>query len=303
MRRRLPLTFALVAFSCCAAVANANGDGGSQASAPAPAPSGGGGHSGGGSARGGGHVPAPAPSGGGRAHAPAPSGSGHAAGGGSRGPAAKSSYGSGSKGSSVGSTAGAASYLGASGQTAAAPGGGGVASNGGGGGSGDGGYGCDHGGPCVDYRDGGVNGGDIYFTNFYFLPGFRPQPGQETYGNTVSYEEHLLTGRRPVGGGSGSGHGSVPYGALLLLDPGATAYGNPGHREQSDFPVLSRMTDLKARYAIVMRDGTAFASTEPPKWSGSRIVGMDRTGKLFSVKASTVDLAASRIPPRPAASP
>ena len=321
MKLRRPATIALVSMACCAALANAGGghaaapaapapSGGGHAAAPAPsggghahapAPSGGGGHAHAPAPSGGGHAHAPAPSGGGRGAAPVPFGGGRAAGGGSRGSAPVPAYGSGgSKGYS--STSGPSSP-GTSGQAGAAPGGGAASSGGGGGGATyDGGFGCGNGGPCGDDAYGGV-GGDIYIINFYFLPGFRPRPAEQPYANTVGYEEHVLTGQHPGGGGGGGGRGSVPEGAVLVLDPGATAYGNPGHREQSDFPIQSRMTDLAVRYAIVMRDGTAFASTDMPKWSGDMIVGRDRTGKLFSVKGSTVDLPASRIPSQPAPSP
>jgi len=287
---RRPLSCALVAAGCglLATAALAAG----AAPAPAPPPS----HA---------AAPAAAPSHG----SAAPSAGGHAGtSGGSHGIAPPLGRGAGSGaagGSRTGSTAGprqvpagATGLAGGSGTTSgASAGGGGVVNMGGRD------VGCGFGGPCEEQAY-DVGSGDLYLINFYFLPGYGPgsSQGQQPYINMAGYEEHLLTGLRPMGGGS-SHPSSMPKGALLLQDPGAGSYGLPVGRDQVAFPVQTRMADVAVRRAIVLRDGTAFATTEEPRWSGALIVGRDRFGKIYSVKASEVDLYASRIPPRPAPAP
>jgi len=72
------------------------------------------------------------------------------------------------------------------------------------------------------------------------------------------------------------------------LVPGA------GTAKVTDLPILTRNTEAVAPYAIILRDGMAFASVDRPKQSGKMIIARDRSGNLFSIRASEVDMAATK---------
>jgi len=298
MRRRLPLTSALVVFACCAAVANANGGGGGgHASAPAPAPSGGSGHSGGsgGSAHGGGGS---SHGGGGSSHGSG--GSAHGSGGSAHGSGGRSAHGSGGSGSGRG-------YGGGSSRGSAPVYGGGGSSRGGnpihGGGSSRTQGSATSPGYVPNYQQAGREGkpGDIPKT--YEFRWVCTIPGGGVYyswaGPCPDYYPEAPAGAQQVGIQRGQATG-YENGTDYATDPWAVGVGpGAGTPRMANLPVLTRTSDMIAPYAVILRDGMAFASVERPRQSGKMIVARDRSGNLFSIRASEVDLAATK----PAAPP
>jgi hypothetical protein len=275
MNRRLPPTLALVAFACCATVANAAGGGG-RASAPAPAPSGGSGH-GGGSAHGGGS---------------------------SRGSGGGASRGSG--GSARGSGGSSRAYGGGSAHGSGPVYGGGTARGGGSV------YG---GGTSRAQGSQGVAVGSLNMP--YTTVARQAQPGvQRNYefrwvcanpGGGVYYswagpcdftpDEPGAAQQAAMGIQRGQATG-FENGTDYATDPWAVGIGpGAGTPRMADLPVLTRSSDTIAPYAVILRDGMAFASTERPKQAGKMIVARDRGGNLFSIKASEVDMAATKPAP------
>jgi hypothetical protein len=86
-------------------------------------------------------------------------------------------------------------------------------------------------------------------------------------------------------------------GANWSTEPWAVGLGLPQHPGSTSLPIFTNLSRVVAPYSIVLRSGTALASMEAPKQSGGLIVGRDRTGRMFSIKASEVDVSATRLPP------
>jgi hypothetical protein len=108
------------------------------------------------------------------------------------------------------------------------------------------------------------------------------------------------TGRLAVGGEIG---GQVGASASALNWPSdAWAAGLPANPHPLAPPILTNRSDEPAAYAIVLHGGAVLATTEAPRQSGNLIVGRDRGGRLFSLKASDVDLR-STLPQAPTAAP
>jgi hypothetical protein len=319
MRRSLLLASALILVCCCAAYASGGG-GGSHASAPTPAPTpppaaAGGSHAGGGSHTGGGSPQV----GGGSPR----TGGGSPRSGAGGGPRAGTAGGT-SHGYAPPSTRGFAAHSQTSttyrppipmvGQrfTGGATGAGQKIYNNY--------YVCDGGGyfyqsyvPCPEGYYGpqgtGWYGGDIYVLAIFLMEGAGGAAAGAGTGadnpNMVGYENHLLTGTHPVGGAPLAGP-MVGVRTVKVVDPGLKGMGLPGsgaRGEKAALPVQTRLSDVAASYVVVLRNGTAFASMVPPSLSGNSVVGRDRTGLLFSVRASEVDLDASHIQASKAASP
>lgn len=151
--------------------------------------------------------------------------------------------------------------------------------------------------PCYDaggYQSGdywdGAQEGDIYILNFYFLP------GRGEVGEAGPAELGGIAQSRPTPGSAIAARSAAPR-ALWMQDPGAASVGMPTSRELvAHMPIQTNLSETPVSYAIVLHDGTALATVQPPKRSGNTIIGKDRTGHLYSVRASEVDLAASRLP-------
>jgi hypothetical protein len=278
MRGRLAVIFALVCLACYVTS-------GRNASA-------GGGHSSGGAA------PAPAPSGGhggGSAH-----GGGSSNGGSSRGGSARG--GSSRGGSSNGGARGYGSGSGHGSGPVPAYGGG---ARGGGGGAG-GGTSRVHGSTAPGYmyvppsRQAGFTGGAKAGT-MEKVQQFRwacRGPGGVYYsfaGPCEDSEEEVVAAQpgaqgmgipRAQGFENGTDYATDPF--AVGLGPGA------GTPRVADLPILTKNSESVAPYAVILRDGMAFASVDRPRQSGKMIVARDRSGNLFSIRASEVDLTATR---------
>jgi hypothetical protein len=153
--------------------------------------------------------------------------------------------------------------------------------------------------PCDDAGPGGdddywagAQAGDLYIVNFWMVPG-SPETGPAGVpgipGGGGAAQQRLPGGHRPT----------VPATAprtVWMQDPGASGAGLPATRDQEALPVQTRLSDTPVSYAVVLRDGTALASVVPPRQSGNMIIGKDRTGHLYSIRATEVDRAASRLP-------
>ncbi len=136
----------------------------------------------------------------------------------------------------------------------------------------------------------GAEPGELYTLNFWIMPG---TPGISETGATGAGG---ATQQRLLGGGRLGAESTGGPRAAWIQDPGANGVGMPTTKEQQQLPVQTRLSDTPVSYAVVLRDGTALASVVPPWQSGAMIVGKDRTGHLYSVRASEVDKAASRLP-------
>ncbi|HEY6320878.1 MAG TPA: hypothetical protein VJA16_04900 [Thermoanaerobaculia bacterium] len=125
---------------------------------------------------------------------------------------------------------------------------------------------------------------------FYSFAGPCPDP--------IVEEDYFFLILVQVGGGQG-GQGGQPPGYLNGREyatdvfPGYAPPG-AGTPKAVDLPIQTRMSDQIAPYSVVLRDGMAYASVEPPRQVGNMVVARDRTGKLFSIKASEVDMGATR---------
>jgi hypothetical protein len=91
---------------------------------------------------------------------------------------------------------------------------------------------------------------------------------------------------RPTGFENGTDYATDPFAVGLV--PGA------GTARVTNLPILTRNMEAVAPYAVILRDGMAFASVDRPRQSGKMIVARDRSGNLFSIRASEVDLAATK---------
>jgi len=85
---------------------------------------------------------------------------------------------------------------------------------------------------------------------------------------------------------NGTDYATDPFAVGLV--PGA------GTPRMADLPILTKNSEAVAPYSVILRDGMAFASVERPRQSGKMIVARDRSGNLFSIRASEVDLAATK---------
>ncbi len=116
-----------------------------------------------------------------------------------------------------------------------------------------------------------------------------------------------VVGSRSLSGMQGQPVGSVGQGgpSVSSLNWAADAWsaGLPARPHPLAPPILTNRTEEPAPYAIVLHGGSALITTEAPRQSGSMIVGRDRSGRLFSLKASEVDLKATNIQTPPAAAP
>jgi len=271
MRRLLPVTFALVCLACFAANASAGGGHSSGGSAPTPAPSGGSAHGGGsghgggsngGSARGGSARGGGSSNGSGRAYG--------AGGGSARGNAP--AYGGGARGGGAGNGGGVSRVHGSTapgyvyvppsrqpGFTAGAKAG----TN-----------------PKFEYRwvcRGPA--GNVYYS--WAGPCYDEYEGPATIAQQAGIPKGQATGFE-----NGTDYATDPF--SVGVGPGA------GTPKVAELPILTRNSDRIAPYAVILRDGMAFASVERPKQSGKMIVARDRSGNLFSIKASEVDMAATK---------
>jgi len=274
MRRRLPVMFALACLACYALDVKNASAAGSHGGGSAPPPSGGSAHgggshgggssSGGGSARGGSSRGGGSSNGSGRSYG---SGSGHGS-----GPA----YGGGGRGGGGGGNGGGISRVHGAAGGSTAPGyvyrppsqQAGFAASAKAGTvervhefrwacRGPGGVYYSFAGPCEDSEEVAVVGQQVGFA--------RAQPS--------GYE-------------NGTDYATDPFAVGLV--PGA------GTARVADLPILTRNTEAVAPYAVILRDGMAFASVERPTQSGKMVVGRDRSGNLFSIRASEVDLSATK---------
>jgi hypothetical protein len=91
---------------------------------------------------------------------------------------------------------------------------------------------------------------------------------------------------QPTGFENGTDYATDPF--TVGLGPGA------GTPRMAALPVLTRNSEAVAPYAVILRDGMAFASVERPRQSGKMIIARDRGGNLFSIRASEVDMAATK---------
>jgi hypothetical protein len=274
MRRRLAVTFALVCLACYAANASAGGSHSSGGSAPAPAPSGGsahgGGSHGGGSSNGGGSS-----RGGGSARGGGSSnGSGRAYGGGSgHGSAPAPAYGGGARGGGAGNGGGVSRVHGST-------------------------------APGYVYQPpsrqpgfaAGAKAGTVERTREYRW--VCRGPGGGVYyswaGPCEDYEDGPAAVQQAMGIPKGQATG-YENGTDYATDPFAVGVGpGAGTPRMTDMPILTRTSDTMAPYAVILRDGMAFASVERPRQSGKMIVARDRSGNLFSIRASEVDMAATK---------
>lgn len=278
MRRRLPVIFALACLACYAIDARdasaAGSHGSSSPPAPAPAPSGGSGsaHGGGGSHGGG-------------------SGSGGSARGGS-------SHGGSSRGGS--SNGSGRSYGGGTGHGSSPAYGGGAR----GGGAGNSGGTRVHGSTAAGYvyRPPSQQSGSAAAAKagtaekvHEFRWACRGPGGVVYYsfaGPCEDSEEAPVVAQEGMARGQASGfENSTDYATDIFavgIVPGA------GTARVTDLPILTRNTEAVAPYSVILRDGMVFASVERPRQSGKMIVARDRSGNLFSIRASEVDLAATK---------
>ncbi len=283
MRRRLPVIFALACLACCVVDARdasaAGSHGGGSAPAPAPAPSGGSAHGGG--SHGGGSA----------------SGGGSARGGSSRGGSSNGSGRSYGGGSGHGS---APAYGGGSGHGSGPVYGGGAR----GGGAGNGGGTRVHGStaPGYVYRPpsqqagfaAGAKAGTVERVHEFRWACRGPGGVYYSFaGPCEDSEEDLAVAQQvgnlraqPTGFENGTDYATDIFAVGLV--PGA------GTARVTDLPILTRNTEAVAPYSVILRDGMAFASVERPRQSGKMIVARDRSGNLFSIRASEVDLAATK---------
>jgi hypothetical protein len=278
MRRRLPVIFALACLACYAldamnardASAAASHGGGS---APAPAPSGGsahgGGSHGGGSAGGGGSARGGSSRGGGSSN-----GSGRSYGSGS-GHGSAPVYGGGARGGGAGNGGGVSRVHGSSGSTAA-------------------GYVYRPPSQQAGFTAGAKAGTVERVHEFRWVC---RGPGGGVYysfaGPCEDFEEVPAAGQQAgipraqtSGFENGTDYATDPFAVGLV--PGA------GTARVTDLPILTRNTEAVAPYAVILRDGMAFASVDRPTQSGKMIVARDRSGNLFSIRASEVDIAATK---------
>jgi hypothetical protein len=270
MRRRLPVIFAMIClagYALDARTASAAGSHGG-GSAPAPAPTGGsahgGGSHGGGSASGGGSGRGGSSRGGGSSN-----GSGRSYGGGS-GHGSAPAYGGGARGGAGngggvsrvhGSTAPGYVYRPPSQQagfTAGAKAG------------------------TVDrvheFRWACRGPGGVY----YSFAG----PCEDSEEGPAVAQQVGMSRAQPSGFENGTAYATDPFSVGLV--PGA------GTARVTDLPILTRNTEAVAPYSVILRDGMAFASVDRPRQSGKMIVARDRSGNLFSIRASEVDMAATK---------
>ncbi len=90
-------------------------------------------------------------------------------------------------------------------------------------------------------------------------------------------------------------------GTEYATDPWTVGLGpNAGRPREDELPILTKRSDMVAPYAVILRDGMALASVERPRQSGNMIIARDRGGNLYSIRASEVDMGATR-PQAPAA--
>lgn len=283
MRRRLPVIFALICLACYgldARTARAAGShGGGSAPAPAPAPSGGsahgGGSHGGGSAGGGGSARGGSSRGGGSArggssHGGSANGSGRSSGSGS-GHGSAPVYGGGARGGGAGNGGGTSRVHGST-------------------------------APGYVYRPpsqqvgvtAGTKAGTVERVHefrwacrgpggvYYSFAG----PCEDSEEGPVVAQQVGMPKAQPSGFENGTDYATDPFAVGLV--PGA------GTARVTDLPILTRNTEAVAPYAVILRDGMAFASVDRPRQSGKMIVARDRSGNLFSIRASEVDLAATK---------
>ncbi len=150
----------------------------------------------------------------------------------------------------------------------------------------------------------GSIGGDTYnFNLFVFMvPGAQRQQVAAEPGGLGGFAEATAAGRGAGVKASNAG-GIAPGTGVRLVDPFLERAGLPIATQAQGYPVVTNISQSPSQYAIVLRSGLALATQEPPTRSGNLIVGHDRTGHLFSVRSTEVDLAASQIPAPPAAAP
>ncbi|HXO27352.1 MAG TPA: hypothetical protein VOA80_08420 [Thermoanaerobaculia bacterium] len=269
MRRRLPVMFALICLACYALDARNASAGGSHGggSAPAPAPSGGsahgGGSHGGGSSSGGGSARGGSSRGGGSSN-----GSGRSYGGGS-GHGSAPAYGGGARGGGAGNGGGISRVHGstAPGYVYRPP-------------SQQAGFTAGAKAGTVErvheFRWACRGPGGVYYSFAGPCEDSEEVPVQQVGG----------TKAQPSGFENGTDYATDPFAVGLV--PGA------GTPRVTDLPILTRNTEAVAPYAVVLRDGMAFASVDRPVQSGKMIVARDRSGNLFSIRASEVDMAATK---------
>ena len=133
----------------------------------------------------------------------------------------------------------------------------------------------------------GALGANFYNYNYWILP---DQTGAAA----------ATAGALP---GSRFGAPATPAGtrAVWIQDPGASGVGIPVTRQQRALPIQTPLSETPVPYAIILRDGTVLASVVPPQQSGNMVVGRDRTGRLYSIRATEVDQVATRLPAAAAA--
>ncbi len=102
----------------------------------------------------------------------------------------------------------------------------------------------------------------------------------------------LMLAQEAGQGGQPAGYlNGKPYAIDAFSGRAAPGVGTP---KWVDLPIQTRISDQIAPYAVILRDGMAYASVEPPRQVGNMVVARDRTGKLYSIKASEVDMEATR---------
>jgi hypothetical protein len=155
---------------------------------------------------------------------------------------------------------------------------------------------CGPGQGTVDYENGS---GATYNLFFFFVPAAAERQASASAkapGGLGGFAEATAGSR---GGSTKSAGGIAPGTGLRLVDPWAA--GMPMTAQSQGLPVMTRLSEAPVDYAIVLRSGVALATQEQPTRSGNTVIGHDRSGHLFSVRASEVDLPASRLdsPPAP----
>jgi hypothetical protein len=133
----------------------------------------------------------------------------------------------------------------------------------------------------------GALGAEFYNYNYWILPdqtGAAAAPAGSLYGSRF-------------------GPPATPAGtrAVWIQDPGASGVGIPMTSQQRALPIQTPLSETPIPYAIILRDGTVLASVVPPQQSGNMVVGRDRTGRLYSIRATEVDRTATRLPAAAAA--
>jgi hypothetical protein len=123
-------------------------------------------------------------------------------------------------------------------------------------------------------------------------------PGGSYYyswaGPCEDYEDAPAAAQQVMGIPKGQATG-YENGTDYATDPFSVGVGpGAGTPRATDMPILTRSSDTMAPYAVILRDGMAFASVERPRQSGKMIVARDRSGNLFSIRASEVDMAATK---------